>query len=116
MSGTSLLRPRRNEVVEALFPVVTEALGVQDATDQEKLQALLETPPGEFAKKIGRIFGLGPVVDGSIIPQVTLFDSSRNEEQFAELYPGIRQCRRLFIGDCQMDVSLSDHGHRYQIF
>jgi hypothetical protein len=101
MSGTSLLRPRSLEAVEASYMSLASTIAPHSSSEQQ-LQQLLTVPAQNLAK--GRIFALGPVVDGDIIPSATTFASLEGQEGTSNLYPGLKQCKRLLIGDCAFDV------------
>lgn len=111
MSGTSLLRPRRREHVEKAFTTVVEMLGAKDLPLQEQLTKLLDTPKESFVMKVTRQSSIGPIVDGDIIPRTTTFESLEDEDDLIKMFPAIRHCKRIMMGDCQMDVSDFDRVH-----
>lgn len=110
MSGSSLLRPRPVELVEKSFSLIAEVLGAKDVPPDQQLQKLVATPKEEFTAKVARKFTIGPIVDGEIIPKMTKFETLGNEDELMALFPGIRHCRRILTGDCQMDVSIFIYG------
>lgn len=107
MSGSSLLRPRAQEAVQRSFQVICEALGAQHLGPRERVQRLLTTPNEEFVAKLRRPLVLGPLVDGDIIPRVTTFADLQSESSMRALFPGLQRCKRLLIGDCQLDVGIT---------
>lgn len=109
MSGTSLLRPRSVEQAEKTFGYVAEVLGAKDLPADKQIQRLLDIPQEEFTAKVGRKFTIGAIVKGDHIPKATTFESLSNEDSLLDLFPGIRRCKRIIIGDCQMDVSISSY-------
>lgn len=105
MSGSSILGPRSTEAVAKSFHSLSEALGAVNLDQSGKLKVLLETPSEEFATRTNGKAVLGPVVDGSIIPETTTYATLRKVQDLKHLYPGGRRCKRLLIGDCEFDVS-----------
>ncbi|KAJ9149933.1 Sterol esterase [Pleurostoma richardsiae] len=103
MSGSSLQRLRRPEQAEKSYTSVIEAIGAKELPPREQLQRLLDTPKEDLLSKVGRRFPIGPLLDGDSIPETTTFDSLRDGEKFVKLFPGVHYCRRVMMGDCQMD-------------
>ncbi|KIX92996.1 uncharacterized protein Z520_11269 [Fonsecaea multimorphosa CBS 102226] len=104
MSGTALLRPRPTAAVHISFQRICEALGAKDEdSPRVKVNRLVNTPSEDFVTRTARPYILGPIVDEEIIPRVTTFESLREEAEFVKLFPGVLQCKRLLIGDCQFD-------------
>lgn len=106
MSGSSQQRLKPLEASAASYQSVAKALGVADLPTKEKLQRIIETPIEPFMASVGRKFPLGPLVDGETIPTVTTYKALGNSEEFLTLFPGLKHCNRLMMGDCQMDVSI----------
>ncbi|KAH6698495.1 Alpha/Beta hydrolase protein [Leptodontidium sp. MPI-SDFR-AT-0119] len=104
MSGTSMLHPRPLPLVHKAFGSIAEILGAKDKSPEDKVQVLLNTPSGEFTAKLGRVPMVGPVVDGDFIPKLSSFTDYEDPEKFVALFPGVRECKRLLIGDCDMDA------------
>jgi hypothetical protein len=101
MSGTSLLRPRSLEAVEASYTSIVSTIAPYLSAEQQ-VQQLAIAPAQDLAK--GRIFALGPVVDADLIPSATTFASLENWEDISSQYLGLKHCERLMIGDCAFDV------------
>lgn len=60
---------------------------------------------GELRAKLGRQIQLGPMVDGDMIHETTTFQALAERSDFERLFPGAGCCKRVLVGDCQMDVS-----------
>lgn len=109
MSGTSLLRARRPELIQRSFDRVTEIFGTNDLSPHEQVQQLLEVPMSELRAKVGRQIPLGPMVDGDMIHETTTYQALVDRSDFKRIFPGAGHCKRILVGDCQMDVSQSFH-------
>lgn len=105
MSGTSLLRARSPELIQKSFDRVTEIFGIKDLSPQEQVQKLLEVPINELQAKVGRQVPLGPLVDGDLIHEPTTYQGLASRSDFQRIFPGAAHCKRILVGDCQMDVS-----------
>ncbi|EWZ84230.1 hypothetical protein FOCG_11821 [Fusarium oxysporum f. sp. radicis-lycopersici 26381] len=103
MSGSSQQRLKPLEASAASYQSVAKALGVADLPTKEKLQRIIETPIETFMASVGRKFPLGPLVDDETIPTVTTYKALGDSEEFLKLFPGLKHCKRLMMGDCQMD-------------
>lgn len=114
MSGSSQQRLRRVEQADTAYTSVLEALDAMELPPKQQIDVLLETPINDFLAKVGRRFPIGPLIDGDSIPVGTTFRSLRDKDEVVKLFPGLRHCKRVIIGDCQMDVSLHLH-HRLQL-
>ncbi|PLB35005.1 Alpha/Beta hydrolase protein [Aspergillus candidus] len=104
MSGTSLLRARTPELLEKSFARIADIFGTQDLSPAEQVQRVLEVPMSELTAKVGRRIPLGPMVDGDFIPEITTFKTLADDAEVKRLFPGIQHCKRVIIGDCQMDA------------
>lgn len=107
MSGTSLLRARSPELLERSFARVTDIFGINDLSGQEQVQHLLQLPIHELRAQLGRQLPLGPMVDGDMIHETTTFQALAGRSGFERLFPGAGHCKRILVGDCQMDVRRS---------
>lgn len=105
MGGTSLLRPQRAELLETSFGRVAEVLGAKQLSPEEQVQKLLTVPMSEIREKVGRQIPIGPMLDGDMIPVQTTFEGLADSKEVRRVFPGIAHCKRILIGDCQMDVS-----------
>lgn len=110
MSGTSLLRARRPELLERSFGKVVDIFGWNNLSPAEQVQKLLDLPMEELRAKVGRQIPIGPMVDGDVIPEITTFHALANDAEAKRLFPGITHCKKIVMGDCQMDVSQA-HGY-----
>ncbi|KAJ5636954.1 Alpha/Beta hydrolase protein [Penicillium longicatenatum] len=104
MSGTSLLRARTPEMLEKSFARIADIFEIQDLSPAEQVQRILEVPMSELTAKVGRQIPLGPMVDGDFIPEITTFKTLADDAEVKRLFPGIQHCRRIIMGDCQMDA------------
>jgi len=105
MSGSSILRPRRLELLEKSFKSLVSELGVGDAPSALKVQKLLEPVDAGYMAKFARKYSVGPIVGGEIIPYLTTYESLTDPVQALKIFPGIYHCKRILVGDCQFDVS-----------
>lgn len=110
MSGSSQQRLRHAEQAETAYTSVLEALDAKELPPKQQIDVLLEIPIEDFLAKVGRRFPMGPLIDGDSIPAGTTFSSLRSKDKLVELFPGLHNCKRIVMGDCQMDVSV----HLYQ--
>ena len=105
MSGTTLLRPRRTERVHGAFKSLVSELGLGDLQTEVRMERIVETAKDPAVASLGRKFGLGPVVDGDLIPSPTTHADLAEQGKAVKLFPGMRHCQRILLGDCQLDVS-----------
>ncbi|KAJ5779251.1 Alpha/Beta hydrolase protein [Penicillium paradoxum] len=104
MSGTSLLRARRPELLEKSFSRIVDIFGWNNLSPGEQVQELLDLPMDELRAKVGRQIPIGPMVDGDIIPEITTFQTLANDAEVKRVFPGIEHCKKIIMGDCQMDA------------
>lgn len=104
MSGSSVQRLKRAEQAESSYNSVIQVLGAQDLSQDEQVQALLTATSDDYGAKIGRKFPMAPLVDGSTIPELTSYAALSAPEETLRLFPGLKECKRILVGDCQMDV------------
>lgn len=104
MSGTSLLRPRKPELLQKSFGRVAEILGVANLSPEEQIQKLLHISLDELRAKVGRQISMGPMVDSEMIPEMTTFEGLGDRKEVERVFPGMKYCRRIIMGDCEMDV------------
>ncbi|KEF53508.1 uncharacterized protein A1O9_10483 [Exophiala aquamarina CBS 119918] len=103
MSGSSLLRPRRLELLEKSFKSIVSELGVSNAAPALQIEKLLEPGNANYLAKFARQYSVGPIVDGDIIPSVTTYQSLVNPADAFKMFPGINHCKRILVGGCQFD-------------
>lgn len=103
MGGTPTLIPRLPiEVAESTYVSVLEKLGIFEDSSEERIRKLKQTDREDWITKLGPGLALTPVAD--------------KDEKTAPFYqigtpentvspPGSDWCRRIMLGDCEMDVS-----------
>jgi len=106
MSGSSLVKAKPLAGAERTFKLAAGFLGAGGDTEETQVQTLLNASMQDIRDKIGRKVPLGPVVDGDMIPQATTYSALADEAKALKLFPGIKRCKRVFFGDCQMDVRI----------
>ena len=103
MSGSVNQRLRLSEQAESAYNSVVDVLGASGLTPTEQLRKILDTQGDELVAKVGRKFPMGPLIDGDSIPARTTLGSIREKDG---LFPGMRHCKRVMVGDCQLDVRI----------
>jgi len=111
MSGSSLVKAKQPEVAEKSFNAALDLLGraAEGMSDAEKVERFLTASMEDVREKIGRKVPITPIVDGELIPQATSYSLMADAAETAKLFPGIEWCKRIMVGDCQMDVSCQRH-------
>ena len=106
MSGTSLLlQALPFEAHEENYKKVMAALGLIDATTEERIKALLEMPGDELVAKLPPPILSAPALDGDIIlPGATYTEIGKLD---STVLPGKSWCQDLLIGDAEMDVRVN---------
>lgn len=107
MGGTSLIKPIPLEVADGAFQMVMARLGVDDLSPDDQIKALLKVPVEDLAIKFVGIPTM-PVLDSDIIPAMTSYTALFDPSSASELFPGMKWCRRILVGDCQFDVRSRD--------
>ena len=109
MGGTSLLmKPLPPFVAEPTYQAVLSNLGIDASlSPQDQLEKLLSTSSDDILSKIGSDVPLLPVLDGDVITSSPNFKQFESPSELRGILPGARWCRRVMLGDCQHDVSLS---------
>ena len=105
LSGTALQKARPLELLEKFYGMTLSSLGLSSVPRAEQIQQLLTVPSEDFTTKLGRSIAVAPVVDGENIPKAASFDIVNDKASFRRAFPGVGYCKRLMIGDCEMDVS-----------
>lgn len=103
MGGTPTLIPRLpSEVAESTYASVLEKLGISDASSEERIRRLKQTGREDWNTKLGPGLALSPVADEdektAPFYQVGLPENTVSST-------GSDWCRRIMLGDCEMDVS-----------
>jgi hypothetical protein len=111
MSGTSLIKAKQPGVAEKHFTMALELLDLngkgQNISKGEQVKALLGASTDDILEKIGRKIPFGPIVDGDRIPRATTFSAMADDSETGKLFPGMTWCKRIMVGDCQMDVRVA---------
>lgn len=79
------------------------ALGLENATSDEKIKALLETPGQDLLAKLPPSVLTAPAVDGDMVPSTVTY--AQVADRTSNIPKGKQWCRDLLIGDAQYDVS-----------
>ncbi|KAK1777632.1 Alpha/Beta hydrolase protein [Copromyces sp. CBS 386.78] len=100
MSGSSLVKAKSMAMGERSFATALQLLGGDDG-----MEVLLKASPEDIREKIGRQMPMGPLIDGKKIPAATTYAALADPDLAAGLFPGMQWCKRMMVGDCQMDGS-----------
>lgn len=104
MSGTFLIPPPApRDVHEANYQQVIEILGVKEASVEERIKAILETPAEELVDKLPP--SSLPAVDGDTVQTAPTF--AQVSDRDSNVPKGKAWCKDLLVGDMQMDVSFA---------
>ncbi|KNG84948.1 putative carboxylesterase [Aspergillus nomiae NRRL 13137] len=91
-------------VHEQNYQQVISALGLENASTEERIQTLLEKPAQELIAKLPPSVLAAPAVDGDLVA------SAATHALTADRTSGLTKrgnwCTELMIGDCQMDASI----------
>lgn len=99
MGGTPLLlKPLPMGAADGVFETVCEALGLQNVPAEERVKQLLSKDPSEILAAVPSSLPFMPVIDDDVVL------SSPSFATWASLPRGT-WCKRLMIGDCELDVS-----------
>ncbi|RJE26204.1 Carboxylesterase [Aspergillus sclerotialis] len=105
MSGTYFLtEPQPYEMHEQNYQKAMEALGLSNATADERLRVLLETPGQELISKIPPSVISAPAIDGDVVLSVATH--AETSDKNSNVPKGKAWCKELMIGDAQMDASI----------
>lgn len=105
MSGSSIVKAKPMALGERSFATALQLLGGED-----DMEVLLKASPEDIREKIGRKMPLGPLIDGEKIAAATTYAALADPTQAADLFPGMQWCKRIMVGDCQMDVGVPTPG------
>lgn len=86
---------------ERSFATAIQLLGCNGDVD-----VLLKASPEDIREKIGRKMPMGPLIDGEKIAAATTYAALADPGRAADLFPGMQWCKRILVGDCQMDVGV----------
>ncbi|KAK5061076.1 hypothetical protein LTR84_007617 [Exophiala bonariae] len=100
MSGSSFIQPRPMVMLEKSFSLAAAAFGAEDVSPDAKLQKLLEAPQSDLA---AQVLPVGPLFDGDLIRKITRFNELLEPHDFEDSFPAMLHCKKLVMGDCQMD-------------
>ncbi|KAK5127009.1 hypothetical protein LTR85_008368 [Meristemomyces frigidus] len=103
MSGTSLLMsPVPVEVAERSYQSAINALGLESATAEERIQALLRIDATELRSKLMTVPMLPMVDDELPLASYTFADFAIGKTNL----PGAEWCESVMTGDCQFDGNI----------
>ncbi|TPR04292.1 tRNA-splicing endonuclease subunit sen54 N-term family protein [Aspergillus niger] len=80
------------------------ALGLENATSDEKIKALLETPGQDLLAKLPPSVLTAPAVDGDMVPSTVTY--AQVADRTSNIPKGKQWCRDLLIGDAQYDSNI----------
>lgn len=104
MSGTCLLiQPLPYELHEQNYQQAIAALGLTNASSEERIRALLETPGDDLVAKIPPTVLAVPAIDGTMVTSPVTY--AQVADKNSDFPRGKKWCEDLMIGDAQMDVS-----------
>lgn len=105
MSGSFLLLPPSpRDVHEANYLQVIEALGLKEASVEERIRVLLETPGEDLIDQIPGSVSPMPAVDGDMVYTAPTYAQTADRD--SNVPKGKAWCGDLMVGDTQVDVSL----------
>lgn len=105
MSGSHFLVPSLPyEVHEQNYHQAIAALGLTNATPEERIRAFLETPGQDIVGRLPPSILTLPAVDGDLVASVASFAEAADSRSV--VLKGKKWCEDLMVGDAQMDVSL----------
>jgi carboxylesterase type B len=107
MSGTCLLiQPLPYDLHEQNYQQAIAALGLADASPEERIKALLETPGEDLVAKIPPGVLAVPAIDGDMVSSAVTY--AQVADKGSNFPRGKQWCEDLMIGDAEMDVSCHD--------
>lgn len=102
-----LFAPLPQEVAEASYKKLVEALDLSEESPEERLQALLSIPPDDLWQKVPLGTPLLPVVDGETVPgHPNFLTISSHEDSAIFSMPGRKWCSSLMIGESKLDANI----------
>jgi carboxylesterase type B len=111
MSGTTLMRkPMTAEEEEKSYNAVLDALGIKDASPEDRIKAIMEVPFENFLaipRSVGWAWGVdGDFVDKTLTHAELAALSGHTSEAISAI-PAAASVNDLVLGDCQLDVRSS---------
>lgn len=104
MSGSFILLPALPyDVHEENYKQAIAALGLANATPEERIRILLETPGQDLLSKLPPSVRFVPALDGDIVPSGVTY--AQVGDKGANVPRGKTWCDSLLVGDTQMDVN-----------
>ncbi|KAJ4348577.1 uncharacterized protein N0V89_009955 [Didymosphaeria variabile] len=104
MSGTPLmLKPLSLDVAESTYQAIIAALGLNDASVEERIQRLISIAPEELVEKTAMKALLAPFLDDDVLPEAITFEKLASGLDV----PGMKWCEELMIGDCRHDGNVT---------
>ncbi|KAL5404596.1 hypothetical protein PMIN03_009023 [Paraphaeosphaeria minitans] len=104
MSGTPImLKPLSVARAEATYESIIEALGLENASVEKRIQRLLTISAEELVEKTPMTARLAPYLDGRILPEAVTFEKLASTMDIL----GTKWCKQLMIGDCRHDGSVT---------
>ncbi|OJJ88268.1 putative carboxylesterase [Aspergillus glaucus CBS 516.65] len=105
MSGSFFLLPALPyDVHEENYKQAIAALGLENATPEERIRFLLETPGQDLIGKLPPSVRFVPAFDGDIVPSGVTY--TQVGDKGANVPRGKTWCDSLLVGDTQMDTSI----------
>lgn len=106
MSGSSLLiQALPYEIHEENYSKAVAALGLEDASAEDRIKALLEMPGQELVTKLPPSVRYVPALDSDIVVSGVTHSEIGSLE--SKVIPGKAWCQELLIGDAEVDVGCS---------
>ncbi|BEJ06734.1 hypothetical protein CcaverHIS641_0400030 [Cutaneotrichosporon cavernicola] len=109
MSGSSLVKAKPMALAERSFAAALELLATDGAPvpsgGKAQVQRYLDASMEDIREKIGRKVPMAPLIDGDLIPRATTYAALADKREALKLFPGMKWCKRVLVGDCQMDGS-----------
>lgn len=108
MSGSSLVKAKPMALGERSFAGALQLLANDETAASDAnapVQRFLDASIEDVREIIGRKVPLTPLVDGDLIPRATTYSAMADKTEAPKLFPGMKWCKRVLVGDCEMDGS-----------
>lgn len=116
LGGSPIIQPIPQGVAEIAYGIVTSALGLDKLSPADQVKALLDIPAEELASKLAKVgYPLAAVIDDDVVKTPTTYTGLANTDALETIFPGIKWCKTIMMGDCQFDgmiMDLTALGHR----
>ncbi|GKZ80228.1 hypothetical protein AnigIFM56816_004445 [Aspergillus niger] len=89
---------------EVNYRQAISALGLENATSDERIKALLEIPGQDLLAKLPPSVLTAPAVDGDTVPSNVTY--AQVADRTSNIPKGKQWCRDLLIGDAQYDINI----------